>query len=145
MGNHLPTRGGNPIPEQSAHVGSEHGIKGIRAPIRAGGRHEQRGLLLWLVHDRPRQRRLPRPLYEASLNANLQQERQLGKLYGDPGSGLDYSAFGNTAVQAGQQGESALARIIAYMRLNVISFWSLYGSTRTASPSTRTSTACWSA
>ena len=26
------------------------------------GRHEQRGLLLWLVHDRPRQRRLPRPV-----------------------------------------------------------------------------------
>ena len=77
----------------------------------------------------------PDPLYEASLNANLQQERQLGKLYGDPGSGLDYSAFGNTAVQAGQQGESALARIIAYMQLNVISFWSLYGLTRTASPS----------
>lgn len=76
----------------------------------------------------------PDPLYEASLNANLQQERQLGKLYGDPGSGLDYSAFGNTAVQAGQQGESALARIIAYMRLNVISFWSLYGLNENRQP-----------
>lgn len=76
----------------------------------------------------------PDPLYEASLNANLQQERQLGKLYGDPGSGLDYSAFGNTAVQAGQQGESALARIIAYMQLNVISFWSLYGLNENRQP-----------
>lgn len=76
----------------------------------------------------------PDPLYEASLNANLQQERQLGKLYGDPGSGLDYSAFGTTAVQAGQQGESALARIIAYMQLNVISFWSLYGLNENRQP-----------
>ena len=76
----------------------------------------------------------PDPLYEASLNANLQQERQLGKLYGDPGSGLDYSAFGNTAVQAGQQGESALSRIIAYMQLNVISFWSLYGLNENRQP-----------
>lgn len=76
----------------------------------------------------------PDPLYEASLNANLQQERQLGKLYGDPGSGLDYSAFGNTAVQAGQQGESALARIIAHMQLNVISFWSLYGFNENRQP-----------
>lgn len=76
----------------------------------------------------------PDPLYEVSLNANLQQERQLGKLYGDPGSGLDYSAFGNTAVQAGQQGESALARIIAYMQLNVISFWSLYGLNENRQP-----------
>lgn len=47
---------------------------------------------------------------------------------------MDYSAFGNTAVQAGQQGESALARIIAYMRLNVISFWSLYGLNENRQP-----------
>lgn len=88
----------------------------------------------------------PDPLYEASLNANLQQERQLGKLYGDPGSGLDYSAFGNTAVQAGQQGESALARIIAPTCSSTSSpSGPCTGSTRTASPSTRTSTACWSA
>lgn len=69
----------------------------------------------------------PDPLLEASRNVDLEHERECGYLYGDPGSGLDSSSFDDTAVQSGQRGESNLAKIISYSKLEVISFWSLYG------------------
>lgn len=54
---------GEPQPtSNSPHYGHADGAEPSCTPIRTGGRHEQRGLLLWLVRDRPRQRRLPRPV-----------------------------------------------------------------------------------
>ena len=62
VGNHLPTRGRKPHPPNNQlTLDPNTELKGFAARY-AGGRHEQRGLLLWLVHDRPRQRRLPRPV-----------------------------------------------------------------------------------
>lgn len=69
----------------------------------------------------------PDPLLEASQSVDLEHERECGYLYGDPGSGLDSSSFDDTAVQSGQRGESNLAKIISHSKLEVISFWSLYG------------------
>ena len=133
-GESLPTREETPSPNNQLTLDPNTELKGFapRYGLVAAMSNEDSYYGWFMIdHDNGGS---PDPLYEASLNANLQQERQLGKLYGDPGSGLDYSAFGNTAVQAGQQGESALARIIAYMRLNVISFWSLYGLNENRQP-----------
>lgn len=69
----------------------------------------------------------PDPLLEASQSVDLEHERECGYLYGDPGSGLDSSSFDDTAVQSGQRGENNLAKIISHSKLEVISFWSLYG------------------
>ena len=53
---------GEPQPTSNSLIIHADGAEPSCTPIRAGGRHEQRGLLLWLVRDRPRQRRLPRPV-----------------------------------------------------------------------------------
>lgn len=47
-------------------------------------------------------------------------------MYGEPGSGLGSSDFGQAA-KTGAVGEKDLAKIIAASRLPVVSFWSLYG------------------
>ena len=86
----------------------------------------------------------PDPLYEASLNANLQQERQLGKLYGDPGSGLDYSAFGTRPYRPASRANPHWPESSPTCGSTSSPSGPCTGSTRTASPSTRTSTACWS-
>ncbi|PWG66715.1 hypothetical protein [Bifidobacterium callitrichidarum] len=69
---------------------------------------------------------MPDPLLEAASDQWFTSPRKWCLMYGNPGGGLKSSHFGMSALM-GATGEKDLAKIITHEKMNVISFWSLYG------------------
>lgn len=74
------------------------------------------------------------PWYASFREINLHQARYDGLINGVPGGGLESSPFDSDAIASGRTGEEALARIIVGNKLNVVSFWSLYGKDGKGNP-----------
>ena len=67
------------------------------------------------------------PLTLAARNTNLDSIRTQGRLYGQPGIGLDSSGFETRHIESGMEGEQLLAKAVARVCPRIIGFYSLYG------------------